>query len=370
MLYPEPLKKGDRVAIISLSSGILGEAFCAHEKELGVQRLKAFGLESVFTAHALDGVHEIWNHPENRASDLKAAFLDDSIRGIICAIGGIDTFRTFPFLMEDAEFIRAVREHPKLFLGYSDTTNNHLMFHRLGLQTFYGQSFLPDLAELSGDMLPYSKAQFASCFSDYHGRVITPSPVWYEERKDFSAAALGTEPVSHPEQHGYELLQGAPQFEGELLGGCIDSMGEMLLDDRADYYAEKLRSCGFSNTDVFRPQGEIARRYNIFPDAGEWKGKIMFAETSEDQPEPKRLAEFLTAFRKAGVFDNLSGILVGKPMNECYYEQYKQVWRDNVQNPELPILYNVNIGHAAPRAILPYGAKAHVDAEKQEIRLL
>ena len=31
---------------------------------------------------------------------------------------------------------------------------------------------------------------------------------------------------------------------------------------------------------------------------------------------------------------------------------------------------NVNFGHAMPRAILPYGAKAIVDAKKQEIVLL
>ena len=252
MIVPEPLKKGDRVAVISLSSGMLGEPWCIHEKELGERRLRAFGLEPVYTEHALCGMKTLWEHPELRAADLKAAFLDDSIRGIICAIGGIDTFRTFPFLMEDAEFIRAVREHPKFFLGFSDTTNNHLMFFRLGMQTFYGQSLISDLAELSSDMLPYSKTQFAGCFSPYHGRSITPSPVWYEERTDFSAAALGTERVSHPETHGYELLQGEAVFEGELLGGCIESLGEMLLSDCAETYAETLKQYGIEDAGMFR----------------------------------------------------------------------------------------------------------------------
>lgn len=33
-------------------------------------------------------------------------------------------------------------------------------------------------------------------------------------------ACDGAEAIwKHPEQHGYELLQGAPQFEGELFGG-------------------------------------------------------------------------------------------------------------------------------------------------------
>lgn len=370
MICPEPLKKGDRVAVISLSNGILGEPWCAHEKELAERRLRAFGLEPVYTEHALAGSAVLWDHPELRAADLKAAFLDDSIRGIITAIGGIDTFRTFPYLMEDAEFIRAVKEHPKFFLGYSDTTNNHLMLYRLGLQTFYGQALLSDLAELSDEMLPYSRAQFESCFSSYHGRKITPSPVWYEERTDFSADALGTERVSHPETHGYELLQGDPVFEGELLGGCIESLGEMLLSDCAEIYAEKFARAGLQDAGCFREQGAVTVRYDIFPSAGEWRGKILFAETSEETPEPERLRVILQALKDAGVFAAISGIIIGKPLNEHWYEEYKSVWLETVDRPELPVLYNVNFGHAAPRAILPYGAAVRVDAGRQEILLL
>ena len=370
MHSPRPLQKGDRVAVVSLSSGIMGEPWCAHEKELGEKRLRASGLEPVYAEHALSGVQYLMEHPEARAADLKAAFLDDSVSGIICAIGGFETIRTIPYLLEDAEFCKTVREHPKFFLGFSDTTINHLMFHRLGMQTFYGQALLPDLAELSGEMLPYSKAQFESCFASYRGRKITSSPVWYEERTDFSPAAVGTERISHSEAHGYELLQGAPIFEGELLGGCIDSLGDMLLDDALDAYAELIGQVPYLNAEMLQSVSEIFRKYEIFPRPDEWEGKILFAETSEVCIKPERLRQILNAMRDAGVFANISGILVGKPMNERCYEEYKQVWRDAVQDPSLPVLYNVNFGHAAPRAILPYGARALVDAEQQEILLL
>ena len=372
-LRPEPLKKDDKVAIICLSSGVIGEPYCAHEKELGLRRLRSFGLEPVFTKHALMGKDYIMAHPEARAADLKAAFLDDSVKGIITSIGGFETFRTFPYLMEDEDFIRAVRQHPKLFLGFSDTTNNHFMLRRLGLQTFYGQAFMCDLAELSGDMLPYSKAQFESFFAPYHGRKITPSDVWYEERTDFSAAAVGTMPVSHKEELGYELLQGSPVFEGELLGGCIDSMGEMLIGANIGLLGELLGD-EFAKcpqlADDLRIQSEITRRYNIFPTADEWRGKVLFAETSEITPSPDMLREYLAALKREGVFADLNGIIVGKPMNEKYYDEYKSVWCEVVDNRDIPILYNVNFGHASPRAILPYGAMAHVDANKQEITLL
>ena len=40
MQYARKLRKGDKVAIVSLSSGMLGEEFCSHNIEIGVKRLK------------------------------------------------------------------------------------------------------------------------------------------------------------------------------------------------------------------------------------------------------------------------------------------------------------------------------------------
>ena len=40
MQYARKLRKGDKVAIVSLSSGMLGEDFCSHNIEIGVKRLK------------------------------------------------------------------------------------------------------------------------------------------------------------------------------------------------------------------------------------------------------------------------------------------------------------------------------------------
>ena len=56
-------------------------------------------------------------------------------------------------------------------------------------------------------------------------------------------------------------------------------------------------------------------------------------------------------------------------MDEVYSDEYKKLLVGVISNKELPILCNLNIGHALPRCILPFGVKAHVDAEKQVIRL-
>ena len=45
MQYAAKLRKGDKVAIVSLSSGMLGEEYCSHNIEIGIKRLKKHGFE-------------------------------------------------------------------------------------------------------------------------------------------------------------------------------------------------------------------------------------------------------------------------------------------------------------------------------------
>jgi muramoyltetrapeptide carboxypeptidase LdcA involved in peptidoglycan recycling len=115
MIKPNYLKPGDRIAVVSLSSGILGEECCSHSLEIGRKRMEEFGLTPVFMPNSLKGEDYLNQYPQKRAEDLKQAFLDTSIHGIIAAIGGDDTFRLLPYLMEDTEFIQAVQNSPKLF---------------------------------------------------------------------------------------------------------------------------------------------------------------------------------------------------------------------------------------------------------------
>ena len=94
------------IGIISLSSGTMGEDFVKHEVDLGIQRLKDFGLNPIFLPHSLKGLDFIKEHPEARAEDLIHAFSDDSIDMILCAIGGDDTYRLLPYLLKMTNYKR------------------------------------------------------------------------------------------------------------------------------------------------------------------------------------------------------------------------------------------------------------------------
>ena len=55
-------------------------------------------------------------------------------------------------------------------------------------------------------------------------------------------------------------------------------------------------------------------------------------------------------------------------MNEAWAEEYKRLLTEVIGRPDLPVVCNVNVGHAMPRCIIPFGVDAVVDAEKQRIR--
>ena len=152
------------------------------------------------------------------------------------------------------------------------------------------------------------------------------------------------------EKVDFELLQGSPVFSGKILGGCIDTLYDFFSGER---YADMPALC---------------EKYGLFPPRGDWKGHILLLESSEEKPSPEKYRKALAYFRDAGVFDGVSGVLVGKPMDEVNDREYRRALVEVIDRPELPIVCNLNIGHATPRCILPFGVEAHVDANAQVIR--
>ena len=337
------------VAIVSLSSGILGEPFIRFEVDIGLQRLKNYGLNVIFMPNALKGFKYIKNHPEKRAEDLLQALRDPEIDMILCAIGGDDTYRLIPYLFDNNDLADAASD--KVFLGFSDTTINHFMLHRIGMRSFYGQAFLPDICELSPEMHPYTRKYFEELIRTGTISEIVPSDIWYEERTSFAPDQIGKSLNSHL-NHGFELLQGASVFSGKILGGCIDSMYDMFNGER---YADMPVLCN---------------KYNLFPNKEEWKGRILLLESSEEKPSPEKYRMSLEYLKERGVFDSVSGVLAGKPMDETYSEEYRQLLISVIDDPELPIVFNLNIGHAMPRCIIPFDIEAEVNTDSQVIRFM
>jgi len=333
------------ITIVSLSRGLLGMPYVKHELDIGLKRLESYGINVHFADHALCNQTFLFEHPELRAQDLLTVLNSDTDM-ILCAVGGDDTYRLLPYLFDHDELKKAACN--KIFLGFSDTTINHFMLHKVGMKTFYGQAFLPDVCELSPEMFSYTKYYFEELINTGKISSVQPADDWFGARTDFSISAIGSTPDSH-ENTGFELVQGPSSFSGEILGGCIDSIFDIFNNER---YEDTVSMCS---------------KYELFPTVDDWRGKILLTETSEELPTPEKYRRMVRALKQTGIFDVISGILIGKPVNELYFDEYKKIMVEEVGCSELPIVANVNVGHATPRCIIPFGVNAHVDIEKQII---
>ena len=204
MIKPKKLKRGDKVAIVSLSSGLAGEEMFRHRYELGKKRLEQLGFNVVTMKNALKGIEYLYNHPEKRAEDFMEAILDKDIKGIICNIGGDDTIRLLPYI--DFE---AIANNPKVFMGYSDTTINHYMMQKAGVVSYYGPAVMTDFAE-NNNMHTYTLKYINEVLlENREDIVIKSSDKWTSEYLDW--AIEENDNISrkmNEEKYGYEVLQG------------------------------------------------------------------------------------------------------------------------------------------------------------------
>lgn len=92
--------------------------------------------------NALKGIEYLYNNPKARAEDLMNAFKDKEVKAIINAIGGDDTIRLLPYIDFDI-----IKNNPKIFMGFSDTTVNHFMMYKAGLVSYYGASLMNNWGE-------------------------------------------------------------------------------------------------------------------------------------------------------------------------------------------------------------------------------
>ena len=138
-------------------------------------------------------------------------------------------------------------------------------------------------------------------------------------------------------------------FEGEILGGCIDTLYDLFDPER---YAD---------------MPELTAKYALLPPAEAWTDKILLLESSEEQPSPEKYRRALRYLRDAGILGAARGILVGKPMDEKFDAEYRTALREIVDDERKPIVCNLSVGHALPRCIIPFGVKAVVDVQEQKI---
>lgn len=337
LIKPKMLKPGDKVAAVSLSWGGAGDDEILWRYRQGKERLEnIFGLKVVEMPNTLKGTEYVYNHPEKRAEDLMNAFSDKSIKGIISCIGGDDSIRMLPYINFDT-----IRQNPKIFMGYSDSTITNFICLKAGISSIYGPAILVDFAE-NVQMSDYTiESVKKTLFSNKIIGNIAPSKGWTSERLEWIIENKNISRKYMPNE-GYELLQGDKKVRGRLIGGCLAVI-------------------------------EFMKETVLFPEIDVFNNAILFLETSEEM-EPKWYVECcLRNYGTIGILDRISGIIFGKPYNNKYYDDYKTIIKKVLKEynrEDMPVLYNMNFGHTEPKICLPYGALTEIDCEKATFSIL
>ncbi len=335
---PKSLKQGDTVATISLSWGGAGEVL--HRYEIGKRRLQeVFGLNVVETKNALKSADYIYKNPQARAGDLMEAFSDKSIKAIISNIGGDDSIRTLKYTD-----INVIKQNPKIFLGFSDTTVTHFVCYKAGMTSFYGTSLLVGFAE-NGGMHQYQIDDIKrTLFSSLPvGQIFPNKSGWTSEFLEWFDKSLQNTKRKLNDSKGWNFLQGSQKVQGQLIGGCVEVL-------------------------------EFLKGTDYWLDKSEWTDKILFLETSEEMMLPTNFKRALKNYAAQGVFEKISGLILGRPYNNKFVDEYNnillEIIKDEQGNDQLPIITEMDFGHTCPTFTIPYGVIAEINSEQKTFSIL
>jgi muramoyltetrapeptide carboxypeptidase LdcA involved in peptidoglycan recycling len=284
--------------------------------------------------------------PADRAADLHAAFADPDIKAVICSIGGDSQITVLPHL--DADVLRA---NPKPFFGYSDATNLLTYLHTLGIVAYHGGAIMTQFGR-AGAMHPITT-------DSVRAALFTSGPFDLVENKEFGdidvpwddeeAFELGQYQMS--ESAGWSWLRADRVVEGPSWGGNLEVLSWLAMADR-----------------------------NI-GDPTQYEGGVLILETSEELPSHVEVYRILRSLGERGLLRRFDAALIGRPkawaidrrLTADESARFRADQRAAFErafaeyNPGAMLVFDLDIGHTEPQAVLPFGGKIRVDGPARRI---
>ncbi len=325
--YPRPLIPHDAIAITAPSSGVDASMvprfeFC--KRFLESQQLAITVGTTVFQTGSIAS-----GSPEQRAAELHAFASDPNVRAIVPPWGGemlID-------ILDQLDFELLSRD-PKWYVGWSDLSTLLLpLTVQTGLATLHGGNFMdsPNVtpSEKLARWMDVVRLTSRATFEQYSTSAFSSTWLPIREQPEVTEHQLNT-PTT------WKILgaERAIEASGRLIGGCLDTIS-MLPGSR------------------FGDVPKFAREYAA-------DGLLVYLENC-DYVTPA-MTRALHHLRLAGWFDDANAILLGRSTGKAV-EGFTNA--DAIANSlgalSIPVLYDLDIGHAPPQMMLINGAVATVN---------
>jgi len=306
VLKPQKLRKHDVIGLVAPAS----PPSKPEKIDSGVRYLESMGYRVKVGRHVRDVHGYLAGTDKQRAADLDAMFRDPSVKAIFVLRGGYGLHRILHLLD-----YRAIRQNPKIVVGYSDLTALQLaLWRKIGLVTFSGPMAA---VEMCDGMDPYTEEHF--------WRVLT------------STAKIGplVGPAGRPAR---PMKEG--RGTGTLLGGNLSVLCTLL----GTHYCPS------------------------------WQQVLLVLE--EVGEEPYRIDRMLMHLFHAKVFSSISGLALGQFI-DCQPQDtskphftVEQVLEHFTHDLRLPVVADLAYGHLPKKLTLPWGLRARIDGTRGRIELL
>ncbi|GEK22642.1 S66 family peptidase [Cellulomonas xylanilytica] len=324
MRYPAPLRPGDVIGVTSPSTGVSDALrprldFC-------VADLRSRGFE-VEVGRCMDGTGATSAPAAERAAELTRMLTDPRVRAVVPPWGGELAIDLLPLLDIDA----IAQAEPTWLVGYSDISTLLLPLTLLtGIATLHGPPLMDTPFRVPAPLLHWLDVATAPA-----GATVTQGPASHHQKAwaDFEAQPEVSEMVL-TEPSRWRSLGGREvgTLRGRLLGGCLETVS-------------MLPGTPFGRIDGFHGSHD--------------DGLLVYLEVAE--VDAFAAARMLHHLRLAGWFDRATGVLLGRTSapGSRVFSQLDAV-QDALGMLEVPVLYDLDIGHVPPQLALVNGAIAEV----------
>ncbi len=330
VVYPRPLRPGDTIGITSPSAGIGPSLeprlqFCLKKlRDLGyaIREGRCLRSEKIVSAPA-----------SVRAKELRDMLLDPSIAAIMPPWGGELLIDILPLL----DFDMLARATPKWIVGYSDLCTLMLPFTLCThIATLHGSNLLEAPIDPTDEALAYWNDVLRLCPGETF--IQHAASLYQDEDVDwvktpYATSFNRTKPVKwkclkHENKPDYFV-----RASGRLIGGTLDVIG-MLVGTQYGKLDAFVRACA--------PEGLI----------------LYFDNCDFNTAQYARMLHHL---KLAGWFCHANAILIGRTAGEQLREfTQRDALVDALADVNVPILYDVDVGHLPPQLILVNGALASI----------
>lgn len=328
--FPSPLRRGDRIGVTFPSSGVTGPA--AERIEFCVKWLREAGYD-VVVGTVMDGTELTAGPAADRAAELTDMLCDPQIRCVIPPWGGEMAIDIVDLLDWDA----LAAAEPTWLVGFSDLSTLLVpLTTRLGWATVHGDNLADTPYEAPGGLLSWLD-------------VVGGAGPHRQQDSGMVADWWRFEEAPHATQwktvgQGHWALQGASSLDvtGRLIGGCVETIHNL----------------------AGTPYGDVA----AFGRAHAADGLIVYLEAAGD--DAATICRNLHGLRLAGWFDNAQAVLIGRTQAKDHPKlSQREAVLDALGRLELPIVFDMEIGHIPPHLPLVNGALATltIDGDRREI---